>query len=277
MTPKQRLEVFRRASICRNFEEVLYGLIQEKRFKYPIYLSAGQEFIVATLSLFYEGMRPAIFAQHRCHHTYLAFGGSIYELIEELLGRTTGCSGGLGGSASIQSKLIKMYGHDGLMGSQVPIALGYAIASQTPTFTFMGDASGEEDYVMSSIAWAGTKKPPILFIIEDNNLSILTEKKVRRNWEHKPFADSVGVKAFDIEDNPADIWNALNSIGSSFPALLNIRTVRLFWHAGAGTDEYERRDRYAIEMNEIGEAANAIHKETRVAMEEIWRKHLETQ
>ena len=41
----------------------------------------------------------------------------------------------------------------------------------------MGDASAEEDYVLGALGWAATKKLPILFIVEDNNLSILTEKK----------------------------------------------------------------------------------------------------
>ena len=43
--------------------------------------------------------------------------------------------------------------------------------------SFLGDASAEEDYVLTSLGWASTKKLPILFIVEDNNLSILTEKK----------------------------------------------------------------------------------------------------
>ena len=42
----------------------------------------------------------------------------------------------------------------------------------------MGDASAEEDYVLGALGWASTKKLPILFIVEDNNLSILTEKKL---------------------------------------------------------------------------------------------------
>ena len=47
-----------------------------------------------------------------------------------------------------------------------------------------------------------TKKLPIWFIVEDNNFSILTEKKVRRNWEIDNVARSFGLKAFDVEDDP---------------------------------------------------------------------------
>ena len=84
----------------------------------------------------------------------------------------------MGGSASIQCKDKNIYGHDGLMGNQVPIGVGACFASKLPTIIFVGDSAAEEDYSLSSIGWASTKNLPILFVVEDNNLSILTEKKL---------------------------------------------------------------------------------------------------
>ena len=78
----------------------------------------------------------------------------------------------MGGSASIYSK-NNMFGHDGHMGTQVPIGIFF---TSKPTIIFMGDASAEE--VCFGCSRLGCyKKLPILFIVEDNNLSILTEKK----------------------------------------------------------------------------------------------------
>ena len=62
------------------------------------------------------------------------------------------------------------------MGNQIPIAVGACFSKKTPTIAIVGDSAAEEDYVLSSIGWAATKNLPILFIVEDNNLSILTEK-----------------------------------------------------------------------------------------------------
>ena len=56
-------------------------------------------------------------------------------------------------------------------------------ASKKPTIVFLGDASAEEDYVLAALGWASFKKLPILFVVEDNNMSIKTEKKIRRHWE----------------------------------------------------------------------------------------------
>lgn len=270
MTRQDRLEIFKKASLCRNFEEKVFELIKKEIFKIPIYLSAGQEFIAATLAYRFRNESPYIFGQHRAHSTYLAFGGDPEKLAKELLGKADGCSNGMGGSASIQCKEIGMFGHDGLMGTQVPIAVGAAFTSKKFTITLAGDAAAEEDYVMASIAWAGTKQIPILFVIEDNNLSILTEKKVRRNWEMDSFAKSVNVDAVNIEDDPEIIFNSLNN--KKLPYLLNIKTTRLFWHAGAGIDDPTQKDQYKIQMDLLGDEAKEIHIKTKNQIENLWNK-----
>lgn len=269
MTLEQHRNIFKRASLSRKFEEHVFKLIKQNAFKFPLYLSAGQEFISATISEFFDGKSPYIFGQHRAHSTYLSFGGDIKELIDELNGKLSGCANGMGGSASIQSKKIGMFGHDGLMGTQVPIAVGACFSSNKLTIAIMGDASAEEDYVMSAIAWAGTKNIPIVFVVEDNNLSILTEKKVRRNWEMHDFANSVGVNAVDIEDDPEIIWNSLSTL--KLPCLLNIRTNRLFWHAGAGIDNPNQPDRYKKEMEKLGDFAKDIDEQTTNYITQVWK------
>ena len=82
-------------------------------------------------------IKPLIFGQHRCHSTYLTFGGDKGKLIDELLQRKTGCTKGMGGSASIHSKKINMFGHDGLMGSNGPIGVGACYATKKPTIIFL--------------------------------------------------------------------------------------------------------------------------------------------
>lgn len=273
-----RLNVFKRALLCRNFEKKVFDLIKLNTFKFPIYLSAGQEYIAASIAecLSLAKINPNIFIQHRGHSTYLSFEAPIEELIDELLGRKTGCSNGMGGSASIQSRLKNIYGHDGLMGSQVPIAVGHCYSTKKPTIVFMGDASAEEDYVLGALGWAATKKLPILFVVEDNNLSILTEKKVRRSWEMDDVAKSFGMNAFNINDDPHEIQEALASVFAS-PLLINVNTHRKYWHAGAGIDDETIYDRYENEMKILGIKAQEIHEKTRLHVEELWQRTLEKQ
>ena len=267
--------VFKKAALCRNFENETFKAIQNKIIKYPVYLSAGQEFIASSISESIDAnISPNIFIQHRGHSTYLSFGGSIEELISELLGKKNGCANGMGGSASIQCKEKNIFGHDGLMASQVPIAVGNCFVTKIPTIVFMGDSSAEEDYVFSSLGWASTKNLPILFIVEDNNLSILTEKSVRRNWSIVEVAKGFGIEAYDISDNPDDIKSHILP-DFDRPLLLNINTVRKYWHAGAGIDDENVFDRYEEQMDELGKIGQDIHNQLKTEIKILWQKQLE--
>jgi TPP-dependent pyruvate/acetoin dehydrogenase alpha subunit len=272
-----KLNVFKKASFCRHFENQVYKNVQNKNIQIPVYLSAGQEYTPASIATILEekDIKPNIFIQHRGHSTYLSFGASPTELIDELLGRKTGCAKGMGGSASIHSHEKNIFGHDGLMGSQVPIAVGHCYSTRKPTIVFMGDASAEEDYVLGAMGWASTKNLPILFIVEDNNLSILTEKKIRRNWEIDDVAKAFKMPGHNIEDNPETIKEFLNNAFEG-PMLLNIKTNRKYWHSGAGQDG-DNFDRYENEMKEIGDEAIQIDLENKQLIETLWQQQLEIQ
>jgi len=259
-------QIYGAAKLCRAFEIATCDQIKKGNIKTPVYLSAGQETISCSVSAVCGGMgiQPLLFGQHRCHSIYLSFGGDPVALIDELLGKETGCAGGMGGSASIHCPEIGMYGHDGLMGSNSAIGVGACFASNKPTIVFLGDAAAEEDYSLASYGWASTKNLPILFVIEDNNLSILTEKAVRRNWEIHNVASSMNIESYDVNDDPQEIIDACEGLFDK-PKLLNIRTNRKFWHAGAGTDG-EVPDR----LEGLDIAKELEH------MEKLWESRLET-
>jgi len=270
------LETFNKISFCRHFENYVYKKIQDKTIKFPVYSSAGQESTPCSIATYCQqiNIEPNIFIQHRGHSTYLAFDSSPEKLIDELLGLESGCSFGMGGSASIQSLEKNIYGHDGLMGSQVPISVGHCYHTKHPTVVFMGDASAEEDYVGSSIGWASTKNLPILFVVEDNNLSILTEKKIRRNWDMHELARAYKMESHDIEDDPTQISNHLTNVFEK-PMLLNIRTVRKYWHSGAGIDG-DYFDRYEWLKKILPSEAFQIDEVNRNKVETLWESRLET-
>ena len=269
-------EVFKKAAVNRNFELKVFENVKNKNIKLPVYLSAGQETISASLSEIckIKKIKPLLFPQHRCHSIYMSFGGNIKKLIFELLGSKKGCTNGMGGSASIHSKKIKMFGHDGHMGTQAPIATGACFESKKPTLVFLGDATAEEDYVLGALGWASTKKLPILFVVEDNNLSILTKKKVRRNWHMHDVAKSFKMKGYDINDDP----NSIRKYSKFFfkePMLLNINTHRLFWHSGAGIDSDKIFDRYKSFKKFFGTKAIEFDNKINKEMSKIWAKTLD--
>lgn len=272
------LELFRRANFAHHFERKVKQGIDSKVFTIPIYLSFGTEFNAAALSMVCP--EYYIFAQHRCHSIYLCFGGEPEGLRDELLGLPTGCANGMSGSNAIHCPDVYMFGHSGLMGEQIPIAVGAAYGSNHSCLAICGDASVEEDYIYPSLGWAATKKLPVLFICEDNNLSILTKVDVRRTWNPASVAGAVGMTAVDIADDPWLIAHHVGEMQKSLPGFINIRTVRKLWHAGAGTDGPPEWDRYELVVGQLKKLGlekdiAGIDKENSQRAAELWDSQLQ--
>lgn len=276
-TPAESLEMFRKVCFIRHFELNVKKAYDAGLMKMPVYLSVGQEAIAAALATAYE--KPFIFGQHRCHDLYLAYGGDPVALIDELLHRPTGCARGMGGSASIHSPAIGMFGHSGLMGDQVPIAVGFALGTGRRVLAVMGDASAEEDYVLAALGFAAKKKLPILFVCVDNGLSILTKVEVRRNWAMVDVARSFGLTAVEIADDPWLVMHHVRALEGRLPAFLNVHTVRHLWHGGTGTDGPPEWDRLAMIRDELGrlglaDEAGRIERAAEVQASTLWQGQL---
>ena len=275
---RESLEIFRRICTSRYFELETARVYETGVIKMPIYLSVGEENVPAAISVVSTDFR--IFAQHRAHSYYLSFGGDKLRLIDELLHRETGCARGMGGSASIHDPAIGMYGHSGLMGDQIPIAVGMAVGSGKSVLAVMGDASGEEDYVIGAMAYAATKKAPVLFVCEDNDLSILTPISTRRSWDIAGVARSVGLPAVDIADDPWLIAHHTQELLPRLPAFINVRTCRHLWHAGVGNDGAPEWDRFSMVKKELGglglaQEAERIESEAKEEIAQLWHKQLQ--
>ena len=169
------------------------------------------------------------------------------------------------------------------MGDQIPIAVGAALGSGKPTLAVSGDASVEEDYVFGAMGYAATKKLPILFVCEDNNLSILTQVQTRRSWNMADVARSLGMQSADITDDPWLIAYYVEQYRQSkLPAFLNIRTCRYLWHSGTGKDGEPEWNRFEIFKQELeglglGQEARKIEDEARLEMEKLWQAQLQKQ
>ncbi len=268
---KDYLEVFRRMCLIRYFELECKKAYEAGYVKPPIYLSVGQESVASAISMVCKGFY--ILAQHRAHSVYLAFGGDSVKLIDELLGLPSGCTRGLGGAPSIQAPEIKMIGHHGLIGENVPLAVGVALGSGQPTVCFFGDGALEEDYIFPSMGFAVTHKLPVLFVCEDNGLSILTSKSDRRNWEMCSVAWAIGMEGADLKDDPLQIMSYASEYVKKLPAFLNIRTCRHLWHAGTGIDSEPEWDRFKMVKKTL--EGDYIESDTRNYVEGLWAERLQ--
>lgn len=262
--------------ICFNrfFELAVAKALDDKRISIPVYLSVGQEHVPAVISQICKDY--LIFPQHRCHSWYLSFGGDPFKLRDELLGLETGCNLGRGGSPSISDKDNNIYGHSGLLGDQVPIAVGAAYASQKPTIVVLGDASCEEDYVLGAIGFATSKNAPVLFVVEDNDMSILTPKEIRRSWNICDVAIGLGMSwAENITDHPKKIYEEISFLTKKLPALVNINVCRELWHCGSGNDGNPKWNRFELITEEFSKDridTKLIQEIAQTEIDIIWQR-----
>jgi len=257
------IKVLRRAYFIESFETNILSLEEKKLLEIPVYLGLGQEFIAASLATYYENTQIAIFAQHRSHSYYLAFGGNPEALKAEILGDVhAGCARGFGGSVGIYSKEINMFGHSGLMGEQIYLGVGWSFASKLRTLIVLGDATIEEDYALPSIGFAAKHNLPVTFVCEDNGFAVLTPTSKRRLWDASEVVNAFGVKSFDIEDDPNQIFEALDATANSGPVFLNIRTQRKNRHVGAFLEGEIKWDRRMIFEEYVSNVTNSDVFET---------------
>lgn len=276
--PGLSLEMLRRICLIRYFELRVAKAYKEGLIHSPVYLSIGQEAIAAAVSAVISDYY--IFAQHRAHSVYLAFGGNPNKLVDELLGRPSGCTAGKGGSPMIHGPNIKMIGHHGLIGENIPLGVGFALGSGKNTVCFFGDAAAEEDYAFGAMGFASTHKLPVLFICEDNDLSILTHTDVRRNWEMADVASALKIPSVDITDDPWLIAEHTKNLSRDLPAFINVRTCRHFWHTGTGVDgppEWDRLSLVKEELEKLGIDYKDTEDKTRQYVEDLWERQLQKQ
>ena len=95
----------------------------------PVHLSIGQEAIpVGICSNLMKS--DQILSAHRSHAHYLAKGGNLKSMLSELYGKVTGCASGKGGSMHLIDIKAGMMAAVPIVGSTIPIAVGFAWANK---------------------------------------------------------------------------------------------------------------------------------------------------
>lgn len=280
--PKEHiLNIFSKIILCRSFEENVKKLKTDNIISTLVYLSLGQESISAAISEVFKNCW--VTNQHRNHSIYLNFGGNINAAINELLGNNKGSNKGMGGSPPLQDINNKIIGHNGLIGDQVPIACGVALKlkkTNEQIVCFLGDGAAEEDYVLASFGFASKYELPILFVCEDNDLSVLTPIKDRRNWKLDDVAKSFGLTSVNVIDDPWLVYEQAKNFKKQLPALINVKTCRELWHVGTGKDnepEWNRFELIKLKLKELNleKECNQIESEIKLKIDNLWKKQLQ--
>lgn len=170
---------FRISLYIRGIEESIVKLAKNKILRGPIHSYVGEE-AVATGILLQALDKDSMTSTHRGHGHYIAKGGNITKLIDELHGKKSGCNGGHGGSMHVADLSINHFGANGIVGGGVPIACGLALShkldkKENIVFCFFGDGASNQGVVLESFNIAAFMSLPIIFICENNQYAQSTK------------------------------------------------------------------------------------------------------
>src|SRR5947208_5754910 len=113
----------------RRFEEQVAQLVEAGEVRTPCHLYIGQEAIAAGVCAALEA-RDYVWGGHRSHGHYLAKGGDLRAMMAELFGKSTGCSGGRGGSMHLVAPEVGILGTVPLVAATIPLAVGAGMAAK---------------------------------------------------------------------------------------------------------------------------------------------------
>jgi pyruvate dehydrogenase E1 component alpha subunit len=166
------IDMYRNMVLIRKFEERSAGFYREGKIGGFLHLYIGEE-AVGVGAIAALAPQDYIVTHYRDHGHALARGLDSKALMAELLGRTTGVSGGKGGSMHLVDVAKGFWGGYGIVGGHIALATGLALASQyldenRVTLCIFGDGSTNIGYFHEALNLASLWKLPILFLCENN-------------------------------------------------------------------------------------------------------------
>jgi len=247
------LKYYRDMLLIRRFEEKagqLYGMGQIAGF---CHLYIGQEaVVVGARAGMIEG--DQMITGYRDHGHMLACGMESRGVMAELTGRSGGYSRGKGGSMHMFSTEKHFYGGHGIVGAQVPIGAGLALANKytgngNVSLAFFGDGASNQGQVYEAFNMAKLWDLPVVFVIENNQYAMGTAV-------HRSSAETELYKrgsSFEIEGLQVDGMNVLEVRDASRkaikhardgkgPMILEMKTYRYRGHSMSDPAKYRSRD-----------------------------------
>jgi len=170
------IQYFTQLHTIRRMETSAGNLYKEKIIRGFCHLYSGQEAVAVGIK---AALRPsdAVITAYRAHGWTYLMGVSIQGVLSELTGRQSGCARGKGGSMHMYSP--NFYGGNGIVGAQVPLGAGVALAMKYQKIdgvcvTLYGDGAANQGQVFEAYNMAKLWNIPCIFVCENNGYGMGT-------------------------------------------------------------------------------------------------------
>jgi TPP-dependent pyruvate/acetoin dehydrogenase alpha subunit len=244
-----RVGWYRKMVEIRLFEDKVQELFMRGLIEGTTHLCQGQEAVsVGAVA----AMRPddVLTNTYRGHGQALARGMAPEVAFAELMGRATGCCGGVGGSMHLTDFKAGNIGAFAIVGAGLAVAVGAAMSSKlrghdTVALTFFGDGATNIGTFHEALNMAALWKAPVIFILENNlygeysplrSTTPVDDLVVRAQAYAMP---GVIVDGQDVEVVQHEVAAAIDRGRSGAgPSLLEMKTYRYRGHSRADPAKY---------------------------------------
>jgi len=233
----------------RAFEERVGQLTRANEVHGLVHLSAGQEAVAVGVC---GQLRDddAVYSGHRAHGHAIAKGAPLARVLAELMGRDGGLCRGLGGSMHLVDVEHGFLGATGVVGGNVPLALGSALAGRLAggdqvAVVFFGDGAVQGGIFVESVNLATLWSLPVILVCENNGFAEFTPRSAHTNVER--VSDVVAPYGLGRETVDGNDAVAVREAFAAFlasarsgrgPLLLECLTHRLRGHYEGDPDRY---------------------------------------
>jgi len=247
------LRAYRQMLLIRRFEEKagqLYGMGLIGGF---CHLYIGQEAVVTGMQMAI-GEGDEVITAYRDHGHMLACGMDPKGVMAELTGRRGGYSKGKGGSMHMFSVEKSFFGGHGIVGAQVPLGTGLALANKYKgngkvCLTYYGDGAANQGQVYEAFNMAELWRLPVVYVVENNKygmgtridrVSAVTDLSQRGRSFNIPGeqVDGMDVRAVKAAGDKAVTW-AREGKG---PYILEMLTYRYRGHSMSDPAKYRTKE-----------------------------------
>ncbi|XP_012214744.1 pyruvate dehydrogenase E1 component subunit alpha, mitochondrial-like [Linepithema humile] len=227
----------KKMNYIRRMENKAAELYRQRLINGFLHLYVGQEAIAIGLKMALTKPDTVITA-YRCHGFAVAFDISARTILAELMGRKTGTAKGKGGSMHMYAP--QFYGGDGIVGGQVPIGTGIALAHKYNgtggvSFTLYGDGAASQGQIYEAWNMAKLWNLPAIYICENNKYGMGTAvHRHSANTELYTRGDLIpgikvdGMKIMDVREAARFSRNYALRNG---PIVIEVVTYRYFGHS----------------------------------------------